>query len=112
MTECEKSDAVGIIKVVHANPNDITDQGFFILPTEKKPKQTSFPNLKRGQTILNERIIISMEATGICFCWELHETPRFPPGGKSQHIYPGDKVFPQTAPGAIRRVPCPEEEDY
>ena len=109
MTECEKADAVGFIKIVHADPSNLIDQKSFVLPTEKKPKQKDFPNLKRGQPILNERKIVSMEATGICFCWELHEIPRY--GGEMQLIYPGDKIKAETAPGAIKRVPCPEDYD-
>ena len=108
LSECETADAKGFIKIKHANPNDITDTGYFTLPTEKKPKQIDFPNLKRGQPILKERIIMSMEATGLCFCWELHEVPRY--GGKQQLIYPGDVVAPETAPGAIKRVLCPDDD--
>jgi len=92
----------------------MTDIGSFVLPTEKKPKQNDFPNLKRGQSILNERKVISIEATGHCFCWKFYEHPRF--RGKTQFIYPGDRYIPETSHGSLKRVVCPEEdydtEDY
>ena len=82
--ECAKADAVAFIKIVHVDPNNITDTGLIVLPNKNKPKRTGFPNLKRGHPILNERTVISIEATGttgICFCWEFYEAPHY--GGKS-----------------------------
>ena len=107
LTECQKEDAVGFIKIVHANVDDITDTGVITLPNEKKPKQKDFPNLKRGNPELKDRKVISLEATGLCFCWEFYEVPRY--GGDKQLIQPGDRYIPTTAAGALKRVDCPDD---
>ena len=103
--ECKKLDAAGLIIILHANTNDITDTGLIVLPNEKKNKQRDFPNLKKGYPILKERRIINIQATGLCFCWKFYDSPQF--RGKSQLIYPGDRYIPETDSGALRRVLCP-----
>jgi len=112
LEECQKADAIGTIKVTHGNVNDLTQLSSFILPTEKKPKQTDYPNLARGQPILKTNTIIHYEATGICFCWEFYEKPRFQ--GKKQLVWPGDRIKPDVFGKAAKRVHCPEDdyEDY
>ena len=105
LTDCEKSDAVGFIKIVHASPSDITDTGLIVLPNEKKKKRKKFSNLKRDHPILNERRIIHIQATGLCFCWKFYDTPYY--RGNTQLIYPGDEYIPETDAGSLRRVLCP-----
>ena len=112
LEECQKADAIGTIKVTHGNINDLTQLSSFILPTEKKPGQTDYPNLARGQPILKTNTIIHYEATGICFCWEFYEKPRFQ--GNKQLVWPGDRIKPDVFGKSVKRVHCPEDdyEDY
>ena len=84
------------------------------MPTEKKPKQVDFPNLKRGFNELKNNVIMELEAVGICFCWEFYDEPRFQDKVvEKQLVCPGDKFQPKTRPGSVKRVPISTEEyDY
>ena len=110
--ECEKSDAFGFVKIVHANANDKTDTGTIFLPHEKNPKQTKFPNIKKRYPILKDRPIISIEATGVCFCWEVYGSLHY--GGEKEVIYPGDPHITEMNPASLKKVSCPpsDDEDY
>ena len=110
LTECQKADAIGEIRVTHGNIEDLAQLSSFILPTQKKPKQVDFPNLARGQPILKTNTIIHYEATGICFCWEFYDKPRFQ-GGK-QLIWPGDRIKPDNKAKSVKRIKCPDDDEY
>jgi len=111
LEECQKADAVGVIKITHGDINDLAKLSSFILPTEKKPKQADYPNLARGQPILKTHTTIHYEATGICFCWEFYEKVRF--GGKKQLVWPGDRIKPETTGMSVKKVKCPADDyDY
>ena len=110
LEECQKADAIGEIRVTHGNIEDLAQLSAFTLPTQKKPKQVDFPNLARGQPILKTNTIIHYEATGICFCWEFYDKPRFQ-GGK-QLIWPGDRMKPENKAKSVKRIKCPDDDEY
>jgi len=110
LEECQKADAIGEIRVTHGNIEDLAQLSSFILPTKKKPKQVDFPNLARGQPVLKTNTIIHYEATGICFCWEFYDKPRFQ-GGK-QLIWPGDRIKPGNKAKSVKRIKCPDDDEY
>lgn len=108
LEECKKADAIGELKVTHGNIEDLAKLSSFILPTEKKPKQADYPNLARGQPILKTNTIIHYEATGICFCWEFYEKPRFQ--GNKQLVWPGDRIKPEVLAKSVKKIDCPEDD--
>jgi len=111
LEECQKADAIGTIKITHADKNDLAKGlSSFILPTEKKPKQADYPNLARGNPILKTNTIIHYEATGICFCWEFYDKTRF--GGKKQLVWPGDRIAPDVQGVSVKKVKCPADDEY
>ena len=109
ISTCEKKDAFGFLKIVHFVTHNETDTWMIVLPHNKKPEQINFPNIKTRHSILKKADIISMEATGLCFCWEVYESPYY--GGEKELIYPGDRYRPEFTLGSLKKVSCPRGDD-
>ena len=108
---CDGTNSMGSLKIVHTNVNDFNVQTI-ILPEEDDPKRVEFPNLRRGHPILKENVISHVEAFGDCICWELYNNKKFVPKKSMQLISSGGKIKLEISPGSLKKVACPKDDYY